>query len=901
VSRRFLVPEAIQTSAMDCGPASLKALLEGHGIPASYGRLREACQTDIDGTSIDMIESAAQQLGLDAEQTITPVDHLLAPGVKLRPSLVVVRQPNGMTHFVVVWRRHGGWLQVMDPATGRRWTRAERFLRDVYVHTQEVPAEAWREWAESDEFLKPLRGRMRFCGAGNLADEPLPNRRGSVRSDAAAVRPGAAPSRDCEGAVTADKFQIGRLDAAVRMVESLIASGALPRGQAAASLITALAGGDQEIPERYWSVLPGSTAETLRVRGAVSLPVNGRKPAAESSVSPELAAALAEKPARPIRDLLRMAAKPAFPYMAVVAGLLAAAAGTVIEALLFRGLFDMGHDLTTRPERIGAIAALLTLAAVLLALDFSIARAVLRLGRKLESTLRVRFLAKIPRLGDRYFQSRPISDMAARSHSVHQLRQAPSHAADFLRALCQIALTVAGIGWLYPESAWVSALIGVVSLAIPIAAQPMLAERDLRMRSHAGALSTFYLDAMLGLTAIRAHSAEKALQREQEGLLREWARASLSLQRLVVAIEGLQFTAALALAAWLLWTRLAHGGSAAGMLLLVYWVLSLPSLGEEAAAIAWQYPGLRNHALRLMEPLGAPEEPCGSRTPACSAEDRAGVAGAQITLESVTVRAGGNLILKDVDLQIPAGSQVAIVGASGAGKSSLVGLLLGWHRPADGNVLVDGQRLDAAALAGLRPRIAWIDPQVQIWNRSLFDNLRYGADGEQAMDAILDGADLRPVLQKMPDGLQTTLGEGGALVSGGEGQRVRIGRALSRSDVRLVILDEPARGLDRSRRRAIMDRVRARWEHATLLAISHDISDTRDFPRVLVMEGGRVVEDGAPAELAANRESRYRQLLDAEDAVRHGLWASANWRRISIRQGRVVEEEKRRSRAQSIC
>ena len=145
MSRRFVVPEAIQTSAMDCGPASLKALLEGHGIPASYGRLREACQTDIDGTSIDMIESAAQQLGLDAEQTITPLDHLLGPGVKLRPSLVVVRQPNGMTHFVVVWRRHGGWLQVMDPATGRRWTRAERFLCDVYVHTQEVPAEAWRE------------------------------------------------------------------------------------------------------------------------------------------------------------------------------------------------------------------------------------------------------------------------------------------------------------------------------------------------------------------------------------------------------------------------------------------------------------------------------------------------------------------------------------------------------------------------------------------------------------------------------------------------------------------------------------------------------------------------------------------------------------------------------------
>ena len=868
MKRRFLVPEAIQTSAMDCGPASLKALLEGHGISASYGRLREACQTDIDGTSIDMIETAAQQLGLNAEQTISPVDHLLAPEVEQRPALVVVRQPNGLTHFVVLWRRHGRWVQVMDPSTGRRWLRAARFLQDVYVHTQAVPAEAWREWSATDAFRKPLRARMRRIGP---MDESL-----------------------------IESVEPARLDAAVRMVESLVTSGALERGRAAAELADRIAQGAQEIPERYWFALPGESAgeteDTVRLRGAVSLQIDGRSQETQAPLSPELAAALTEPPARPLRDLLRMSAIRPFPCAALLAGLLAAGAGAVVEALLFRSLFDIGHDLTTRPERLGALGALLTLAAVLLTLDFSIARAVLRLGRKLESALRCRFLAKIPRLGDRYFQSRPISDMAARSHNVHRLRQAPDFAAEFLRAILQMAVTIGGIAWLYPESAALAALIGVISVAIPLAAQPMLAERDLRLRSHAGALSTFYLDAMLGLTAIRAHSAEKALEREQEGLLREWARAGLSLQRLVVSVEGLQFASALGLAAWLLWTRLAHGGGAAGMLLLVYWVLSLPTLGEEAAAVAWQYPGLRNHALRLMEPLGAPEEPVSEAAAGTDGTE----SGVEVAIESVTVRAGGNLILDDLNLRIAAGSHVAIVGASGAGKSSLVGLLLGWHRPAAGRVLADGRPLDTAALAHLRTVTAWIDPQVQIWNRPLFDNLRYGAEGEPAMDSILDAADLRPVLQKLPDGLQTVLGEGGALVSGGEGQRVRIGRAVSRSDVRLAILDEPARGLDRGRRRRMMDRVRARWEGATLLAISHDISDTRDFPRVLVMEGGRVVEDGAPAELAADPESRYRKLLDAEDAVRHGLWASANWRRISIRDGRVVEEEKRRSRAEAV-
>src|SRR5262245_6499399 len=120
-SRTLLAPEVVQTSAMDCGPAALKCLLEGFGVRVSSGRLREACQTDVDGTSIDTLEEIAAQLGLEAEQVMVPEDHLLLPGVAPMPALVVVRQPNGTTHFVVVWRRHGPLVQVMDPATGRRW------------------------------------------------------------------------------------------------------------------------------------------------------------------------------------------------------------------------------------------------------------------------------------------------------------------------------------------------------------------------------------------------------------------------------------------------------------------------------------------------------------------------------------------------------------------------------------------------------------------------------------------------------------------------------------------------------------------------------------------------------------------------------------------------------------
>src|SRR5919198_5631373 len=111
--RRLIVPEVVQTSEMDCGPASLKCLLEGFGIAVSYGRLREACQTDVDGTSIDTMEEVAKLLGLDAEQVMVPPGHLLLSESKSLPAIVIVRLANGLTHFVVAWRALGPFVQVM--------------------------------------------------------------------------------------------------------------------------------------------------------------------------------------------------------------------------------------------------------------------------------------------------------------------------------------------------------------------------------------------------------------------------------------------------------------------------------------------------------------------------------------------------------------------------------------------------------------------------------------------------------------------------------------------------------------------------------------------------------------------------------------------------------------------
>ncbi len=203
------------------------------------------------------------------------------------------------------------------------------------------------------------------------------------------------------------------------------------------------------------------------------------------------------------------------------------------------------------------MAALILFSIALLGLEWPLAAGALRTRRRLEARLRLAFLEKIPRLGDRYFQSRLISDMAEHSHSAQSLRQLPELGARLLRLCFELALTAAGLVWLDPAGAMVAVV--VAALALPLVTQSRLTERDLRIRNHNGALGRFYLDAMLGLTAVR---------REYEGLLVEWVRASFGLLRAVVTVEAVQSLAGFGLAAWLFFDHLSRGGEAGGVTLL---------------------------------------------------------------------------------------------------------------------------------------------------------------------------------------------------------------------------------------------------------------------------------------------------------------------------------------------
>ncbi len=492
--------------------------------------------------------------------------------------------------------------------------------------------------------------------------------------------------------------------------------------------------------------------------------------------------------------------------------------------------------------------------------------------------------------------------MAQRSHIIRKIRNLPNMVVIVLRNMFTILFTTLGIIWLSPQSAFLAILAALAAISIPLLTLPLLAERDMRVQTHVGALSRSFLDSMLGLVAIKAHTAEQSMRREHESLLIEWARAAFGLYRTIVSVEGLLAIVTYLPAILLLFNHLFRGGDIDIILLLVYWVLNLPILGQQIGDIMRQYPSYRNITVRLLEPLSAPEDDNltafnNDAQPAQtdqSTDNELTSSGVNIRMEKVTVHAAGNTILENVNLSISAGEQVAIVGSSGAGKSTLVGLLLGWHRAAHGTVTVDGEPLAGASLLHLRQATAWVDPAVQLWNRSFKENLLYGttARPDLPIAQVINQADLLTLLHKLPDGMQTTLAEGGGLVSGGEGQRLRLGRALLRPHVRLVILDEPFRGLDAAKRHELLQMVRTVWQHATLICITHDVADTQTFLRVLVVENGHIIEDGVPSDLAAQANTRYCTLLTAENRVRQQMWDSNSWRKLRLENGQLIESAK---------
>jgi ABC-type multidrug transport system fused ATPase/permease subunit len=251
------------------------------------------------------------------------------------------------------------------------------------------------------------------------------------------------------------------------------------------------------------------------------------------------------------------------------------------------------------------------------------------------------------------------------------------------------------------------------------------------------------------------------------------------------------------------------------------------------------------------------------------------------------------VILRDVTFTAREGELVALVGLTGAGKTTLVSLIPRFFEPTEGRVLVDGLDVSRYALRGLRERIALVPQDAVLFSGTIGDNIRYGrlgasdADVEEAARAAL----VHDFVVQLPKGYDTPVAEAGATLSGGERQRLGIARAILKN-APILILDEPTSALDAISEEAVFQALRGLRRGRTTFVIAHRLSTIRDADRILVLHEGRVMSQGTHDELVARNEL-YRRMcarlsvgrsLDEPESVDE-LVASVGARHASHLQG----------------
>ena len=577
---------------------------------------------------------------------------------------------------------------------------------------------------------------------------------------------------------------------------------------------------------------------------------------------------------RLVRDFMR----PHALRIALALLLMGAAAGsTALRAWLMEPVLDrifVGRD--------GSLLLLIAGGALAIAIvkglaDFGQAVLMNRVGQRVIADVQIALFTRLMRADLAYFHAHPSGTLISRFTSDAALLR--SAAANVLGGIGKDALTVVFLVGVMFYQDWLLALVAF--FIFPVAIHPIvgIGRRMRRVSANTqaeiGQLTTLLSQTFQGARLVKAYGMEAYEERRAAGLFeRLFAlidRATRTRSRASPMMETLG-GAAIAIV-------ILYGGhqviteartpgaffSFITALLLAY--QPLKSLANLNASLQ---EGLAA-AHRIFQVLDV--EPTIRDMPGARALD---VGGGEIRFDQVRFGyAPGAVALDGVSLTVPAGRTVALVGASGAGKSTILNLIPRFFDVEEGSIAIDGQDVREVTLESLRGAVALVAQEVTLFDDTLRANIAYGRFGAPAADieAAARAAGADEFIRRLPNGYDTQVGEHGVRLSGGQRQRLAIARAMLK-DAPILLLDEATSALDSESERQVQAALRTLIRGRTTLVIAHRLSTVQGADLICVVDRGRIVESGRHAELLA-RDGVYARLYAMQFADERDLVAPA--------------------------